>query len=87
MALLKTSSKSTLVFTITWLLIALVATTEDGDTTLDKLGGLCEKVAKGPCTEKGCGAMCAVIGFNGIGNCNGPYCCCNPKSSRHIGVP
>ena len=86
MALLKTSSKSTVVFAVTWLLIALLATAEDGATQVN-LSGACEKVAKGPCTEKMCGGMCAVIGSNGIGSCNGPYCCCNPKSSRHIGVP
>ena len=87
MALLKTiSSKSTLVFAVTWLLIALLATAEDGATQVN-LRGACEKVAKGPCTEKVCGGMCAVIGSNGIGSCNGPYCCCNPKSSSHIGVP
>jgi len=86
MALLKTSSKGTLVFSITWLLIALLATAEDGATQV-KLGGACEKVARGPCTEQVCGGMCAVIGSNGIGSCNSPYCCCNPKSSRHIGVP
>ena len=86
MALLKTSSKSTLVFAITWLLIALLATAEDGATQV-KLGGACEKVARGPCTEQVCGGMCAVIGSNGIGSCQGSSCCCHPKSSRHIGVP
>jgi hypothetical protein len=86
MALLKTSSKSTLVFAVTWLLIALLATAEDGATQY-KLGTVCEIVAKGPCTEKVCGGMCAVVGSNGIGSCQGSYCCCHPKSSRHIGVP
>jgi len=87
MALLKTISKGALVFAVTWLLIAAVlAAAEDGATQVN-LEGACEKVAKGPCTDKVCGGMCAVVGSSGKGSCNGPYCCCNPKSSRHIGVP
>ncbi|CAD6344137.1 unnamed protein product [Miscanthus lutarioriparius] len=81
------SSKSTLVvFAVTWLLMALLATavSSAGNQEAENQG-VCFLV-KGTCTQKLCGGACAVKGSNGVGSCKGSYCCCQPKSPSHIGV-
>lgn len=91
MALLKISTKSTLVvFTVTWLLMTLLATAvpSAGNQEAENQA-VCAQV-KGTCTQKVCGGMCAEIGSKGVGSCklNGKvsYCCCQPKSPTNIGV-
>lgn len=91
MALLKTSSKSTLVVAAMLLLMALVATavssSEGGHQEEAEDRAVCAKL-KGGCTENMCGGLCAAIGSNGIAACkvesNVSYCCCVPKPSAHI---